>query len=783
VALRQIAPVTLVLAITIAGFVGARALGEREARHGSEHRAELAATQIHSSLNQAADLVEGFRRLLVGHVGGRVTSGQFADLGASVLRAVDLSAAAWVEQVPAAGRAAYEHRVGRIVAQTASGRIAPAGPRPVYLPATLVTGYAPTSVPGVDLAGEPGLAAAVNRVQALYSVTSVAQGADGLILLEAAQRVDAGSIEPGFVVLFVPGTWLLERESKAAGTQMLQLRFAGASFGDPVGDAPSRSAFSAFGQRFEVLVPGGPVHATDALLPWIVLGVGVLLAAFTGALGVNTARRARAQRDLDRVFTLSSDLIAISSFDGRVRRVNPAGPAILGYTEEELLERPFLEFVHPDDVERTVANAEAMRRGEKTVALENRILRKDGSYRWLEWTSIPVAGEQLVYSVGRDVTDRRNAEAEEAALRRVATLVARGVRPTEVFDAVAAEVRGLLGADVARVMRYGGDGTGTVVAASDPGLEIPVGTRFRLEGDNVAARVLRTGRPARIDDYEDAPGELAALLSRQGIRSSVGTPILVEGRFWGVTVAAWRERQEQAVLAGTERRLVQFTELVATAIANAETRAELTASRARVVAAADETRRRIERDLHDGTQQRLVSLALELRTLQAAMPSALPDLEEQVGRVAADLGEVLEELRELSRGIHPGVLSEGGLGPALRTLARRSAVPVELDLQADKRFPVQIEVAAYYVVSEALTNAAKHARASAVWVDLAAENGLVRLSIRDDGVGGADPARGTGLVGLRDRVEALGGTIEIGSRTGSGTWLVVTLPVAGEAAG
>ena len=187
-------------------------------------------------------------------------------------------------------------------------------------------------------------------------------------------------------------------------------------------------------------------------------------------------------------------------------------------------------------------------------------------------------------------------------------------------------------------------------------------------------------------------------------------------------------------------------------------RAELTSSRARVVAAADEARRRIERDLHDGTQQRLLSLALELRAAEAHVPPGLPGLKAQLSRVAQGLAEVVEDLQEISRGIHPAVLSKGGLGPAIKALARRSVVPVELHLRTDRRLPERIEVAAYYVVSEALTNAAKHSHASVVQVEVEATDAVLRLAVSDDGVGGADPVRGSGLIGLQDRMEAIGGT-------------------------
>jgi signal transduction histidine kinase len=213
------------------------------------------------------------------------------------------------------------------------------------------------------------------------------------------------------------------------------------------------------------------------------------------------------------------------------------------------------------------------------------------------------------------------------------------------------------------------------------------------------------------------------------------------------------------------------------ATANTQARADLAASRARIVQSADQTRRRIERDLHDGVQQRLVSLGLDLRAAQAAVPTQLPELGAQLARVAEGLGEALEELRELSHGIHPAILSEGGLGPALRVLARRSAVPVELDVHLEARLPALVEVAAYYVVAEALTNAAKHAHAAVARVDVRAADDRLRLSVGDDGVGGADPARGSGLVGLGDRVQALGGTITVHSPAGQGTRLLVDLPV------
>jgi signal transduction histidine kinase len=280
-------------------------------------------------------------------------------------------------------------------------------------------------------------------------------------------------------------------------------------------------------------------------------------------------------------------------------------------------------------------------------------------------------------------------------------------------------------------------------------------------------------------DWSSSSGPVAAAGRRIGIVSTAASPIVVEGRLWGaMTVSS----TDQLLPVDMEGRLGKFTELVATAIANAESRSELAASRRRIVAASDEARRRIERDLHDGTQQRLVSLGLAVRTAQANAPPDRDDLRAELSGIATGLADAAEELQELSRGIHPAILSHGGLGPALRTLARRSMVRVELDVSMGTRLPEPIEVAAYYVASEALANATKHAQASHIEVSLDTRNGSLRLSIRDDGVGGANPVRGSGLVGLADRVEALGGTIHVHSAAGAGTHISAELPLEYELA-
>jgi signal transduction histidine kinase len=365
---------------------------------------------------------------------------------------------------------------------------------------------------------------------------------------------------------------------------------------------------------------------------------------------------------------------------------------------------------------------------------------------------------------------------QQAALRNVATLVARGEPPSELFSAVAAELARCLGVHHSTLFRYETDGTATLLAAQhEPELDtMPIGKRFSFEGDNIAAMVYDTGRTARIDSHDNAKGLAADQIRRIGIRSSVGAPITVDGRLWGVAIVG--SSRPEPMPPDTEARVGDFADLVATAIANAQTHAELTASRVRIVAAADDARRRIERDLHDGAQQRLVSLGLELRTVEAYVPPELQSLKKQISQLVTSVVDVSKDLQELSRGIHPAILSKGGLGQALKTLARRSAVPVELDVAVNRRLPESAEVAAYYVVAEALTNAAKHAQASVVKVCVDTEADSLRLSIEDDGIGGADAAKGSGLIGLADRVDAIGGKMTISSHPGSGTSLLVTIP-------
>ncbi|WP_167349434.1 GAF domain-containing protein [Streptomyces durhamensis] len=369
---------------------------------------------------------------------------------------------------------------------------------------------------------------------------------------------------------------------------------------------------------------------------------------------------------------------------------------------------------------------------------------------------------------------------QQSALRQVATLVARSAPPSTVFEAVTREMGLLCGADLACLAcfeAYGGmRGVATWSRWGGPDPP-PVGARSALDGRGVARQVRPTCGPVRIEDVEDTTAAIVRKARAPGMRSSVGRPIVVGGEVWGVIVAS--KESDGPFPANTESQMAAFADLAAIAIENARTHAELTASRARVVTAADGARRRIERDLHDGVQQRLVSLLLLLQHAQLTVPPDLHELRARLRDIAAGVTGAFDELREVARGIHPAVLAHGGLGPALRALARRSVLPVDVEVRLQGRLPERVEVSAYYVVSEALTNAAKHAKASIVTVTATGDtdSGVLRVRVQDDGVGGAAFAAGTGLMGLKDRVEALGGRMVLDSPRTAGTTLSAVLPL------
>jgi signal transduction histidine kinase len=365
---------------------------------------------------------------------------------------------------------------------------------------------------------------------------------------------------------------------------------------------------------------------------------------------------------------------------------------------------------------------------------------------------------------------------EHAALRRVATLVAREPSRAEVFAAVTQELGELLGAQRTTLLRVESPEWALVEAGWSAGAAppVPAGHRGAIDGRGILGRMLRVAAPVRMEDFDQVGGEVAALMRELGIRSAAAGPIILRGRVWGALTAAWPEGVPMPV--GAEGRVGAFAELVAQAIENAETREELAASRARLVQAADEARRRIERDLHDGAQQRLVAAALELTLLERRLERDPEDARSILARIREQLECGLAELRDLARGIHPAVLTERGLEAALDALIQRAPMAVELRAAVPERPDAAIEAAAYFLVSEALTNVAKYARADTVSVDVARVGDALVVTISDDGVGGADLERGSGLRGLADRVGAIGGRLELTSPPGEGTQLRAHLP-------
>jgi signal transduction histidine kinase len=395
-------------------------------------------------------------------------------------------------------------------------------------------------------------------------------------------------------------------------------------------------------------------------------------------------------------------------------------------------------------------------------------LPADTEERLADFTELVVTA--IANSQARD--DLRRLADEQAALRRVATLVAEGTSADALFSAVGEEVARVLDVHAVTLARFEPDSSFTVLGAcGESGFS--VGSRWPLDGDSLAARVHESGYSARIDDYSTLQGAIAAAVRTSPIVSTAASPIAVEGKVWGMICVGGHAR----LPTDTETRLARFTELVATAVSNASKSADLISSRARIVAAADEARRRIERNLHDGTQQQLIALRLDLRGVRATVPARQRRLRAHLQRIEHDLEAVFDDVRELSQGLHPSVLVHAGLGPALSALARRSPIQVDLHLDTDERPPQSAEIAVYYVVSEALTNAAKHSQATCITITVTATAGRLHATIQDNGVGGADTSKGSGLLGLTDRVEALGGRLTLTTPPDHGTRITVELPL------
>jgi signal transduction histidine kinase len=407
------------------------------------------------------------------------------------------------------------------------------------------------------------------------------------------------------------------------------------------------------------------------------------------------------------------------------------------------------------------------------------------SAAWPEGTPIPVGAEDRVaafaelvsYAIDNAETReglRRLAD-EQAALRRIATLVAQGADARAVFDAVCEETGRLFAATSVNLAHFPPEGFNETMAGwSVRGVHVPTGTVLPLEGDTINAVVQRTAAPGRFDSYESSSGELAARLRQLGIRSEVGAPVIVEGQVWGALIAGTDELEP--LPAGTEFRLANFAELIATAVSNATARSDLLASRARIVQAADEQRRRVVHDLHDGAQQRLVHAVMTLQ-LARSESEAPPELERLVGQALEHTRAAIEELRELAHGIHPALLTTRGLAAAVEALADRAPVPVRIEIP-EERYPASVESAAYFVAAEALTNVAKYARASVVRVAVTHGVDSLVIEVEDDGVGGAALSTGSGLAGLRDRLAAFQGKLTVDSPAGEGTRIRAEIPLA-----
>ena len=365
---------------------------------------------------------------------------------------------------------------------------------------------------------------------------------------------------------------------------------------------------------------------------------------------------------------------------------------------------------------------------------------------------------------------------EQAALRRVATLVASGAEAPAIFRAVAEEAGRLLGAASAATIRYDDDAAVTVGRWHDGEPRgFVVGTSVPLAGsDGLTAIVFRTGRSARIDDYRGVRGHAAAMMRQNGYGTAVAAPVVAGGRTWGLVLVA--SNAPDTLGPDAERRLGDFAELVALGLESAEAREQLNASRLRILEAGLNERRRLERNLHDGAQQRLVSLAIQLRVLETQLDGGADGAKQLVSGARHELNLAMKELRELARGLHPAILTQRGLTAALGSLADSAALPVGIIGVSDERLPEAVEAGAYFVVAESITNAVKHANASGIEIHLERVPDGLRIQIADDGRGGADPAAGTGLRGLSDRIEALGGRFSVADRPGGGTVVSVELP-------
>jgi PAS domain S-box-containing protein len=502
--------------------------------------------------------------------------------------------------------------------------------------------------------------------------------------------------------------------------------------------------------------------------------------------------------DYARVLTETTQaLVCVLDCDGRILLFNDSCERSTGYRREEVLGRDAREVVIPPEEAEAFGDVLAYiwRTGLSSPQVGN-WMTKGGGRRLIAWSNklMPAVdgGAKYLVTTGLDLTESAegafegDVEAklaevgrlaqEQRALRRVATLVASEATPERVFTAVSEESSRVLGVNGSAIFRYEGDDTATVVGRHDrDGTGVfAVGDRIMADDNTAIGRARDSGLPARINDYFALDTPVARTMREVGYRSTVAAPIFVAGVPWGAVAIAASETLPD----DSEARLMTFCELVSLAVASAQAREDLQTSRARIVKAGDEQRRKLERNLHDGAQQRLVSLALTLRLARAKLETEPPARLEVILKGAAEeLDRALAELRELARGLHPAALTEQGLASALRALGQRLPIEVRVD-DLEGRLPEHIEATAYYIGSEALTNVAKHAQATLARVTFSREEDVLRFEIADDGCGGADPRDGSGILGLRDRAEAAGGTLFVISPPGKGTVVTATLPLS-----
>jgi signal transduction histidine kinase len=524
------------------------------------------------------------------------------------------------------------------------------------------------------------------------------------------------------------------------------------------------------GRKLAAIVHGDKYVEDVELVEQVATAIGLEVDRDNSAFQLERSeRRNRALLDAmpDKMFLVRRDGVILDIRENQGRYPSPAGLVVGGNVYDLDIPREVVDRV-------MTAGRLALATGElQTVEWQ---LEQVGVRRQLEGRFIR-SGDDEFMAVVRDVSERKLHEIEQAALHRVALAVASDGRPERIFDLVSEEAGRVLEAHSVNLLRYGG-GSATVIVGcwSEPGVPAgPVGKRFPEVAESVAHKVFTTGRPVRLEYADVKDGNFAEYLRRIRANSVVGAPIIVTGRLWGVISA--RLTPPHVFPSGAEIRLDKFARLFSLALANEEAREQLAASRARLVSTADEERRRLERNLHDGAQQRLVALSLSLRHIEGKLLSDPVAAAQLLAAANEELAVALEDLRELAHGIHPAILTDHGLAPALRSLAERSAVPVEIDLDGTRRLPAQVEAAMYYLVAESLTNIAKHARASSVAVRVKRENGSAVIEISDDGIGGADPLQGSGLRGLIDRIEALDGRLTLVSPPGEGTTLTAALPV------